>query len=64
MCPDAVEGDGSFTDSDLTNADNVHTTSCVDTNGIPTVATSSGQTIGDSQKMQAYKVQTVVIIRY
>ncbi|MBK6666226.1 MAG: hypothetical protein IPG48_08755 [Saprospiraceae bacterium] len=59
-CPDAVEGGGSFTDGDLTNADNLcNTTSCVDINGIPTVATSSGQTIGDSQNASVQSADCV-----
>ena len=44
-CPDAIEGGGSFTYSDLQN-DTL--TGGVDANGIPTVA-SGGQTIGTSQ---------------
>ena len=45
-CPDAIEGGGSFTIADIQN-DTL--TGGVDANGIPIVATSSGQTVGDSQ---------------
>ena len=46
-CPDALDGGGSFTSSDIDANDML--TGGVDANGIPTSATSSGQTLGDSQ---------------
>lgn len=46
-CPDALEGNANFTyaDVDINN----RLTGGVDDNGIPLVATSSGQTVGNSQ---------------
>ena len=49
-CPDALEGDGGFTYVDIAN-DTL--TGGVDADGIPIVATSSGQAIGDSQDSTA-----------
>ncbi|MGB0861924.1 MAG: CshA/CshB family fibrillar adhesin-related protein [Saprospiraceae bacterium] len=46
-CPDAIEGGGSFVTTDIDNNDRL--TGGVDANGVPTVATASGQTIGSSQ---------------
>ncbi len=45
-CPDAIEGGGSFTIADIQN-DTL--TGGVDEDGIPTMATASGQAIGTSQ---------------
>lgn len=47
-CPDALEGDGGFTALDIQN-DTL--TGGVDANGIPLVASSSGQNIGSSQNI-------------
>ena len=49
-CPDALEGGGGFTYVDIAN-DTL--TGGVDADGIPIVATSSGQAIGDSQDSTA-----------
>ena len=46
-CPDAIESGANFTNAN-TNA-NGQLTGAVDANGIPTIATSNGQTIGSSQ---------------
>ena len=46
-CPDAIEGGSNFTFANL-DANNM-LTGGVDSNGIPLIATSNGQTIGDSQ---------------
>lgn len=46
-CPDAIEGGANFTFANL-DANNM-LTGGVDNNGIPIIATSNGQTIGDSQ---------------
>ena len=56
-CPDAIEGAGSFTSSQLTTASgtiniqspNKNFGTVVDANGIPTIVGTSGQAIGDSQ---------------
>uniref|UniRef100_UPI00047955D9 glycine-rich protein n=1 Tax=Maribacter antarcticus TaxID=505250 RepID=UPI00047955D9 len=45
-CPDAIEGGGTFTITDLNNN---QLTGGVDADGIPIVATASGQTVGSSQ---------------
>lgn len=45
-CPDALEGDGAFT---FINIQNDTLTGGVDPNGVPIVATVTGQTIGTSQ---------------
>ncbi len=45
-CADALEGDGGFT---LSNIQNDTLTGGVESNGIPTIATSSGQAIGTAQ---------------
>jgi uncharacterized repeat protein (TIGR01451 family) len=45
-CSDAIEGAGSFT---VANIQNDTLTGGVDANGIPTIATASGQGVGDSQ---------------
>jgi len=56
-CPDAIEGGGSFTSSQLTTASGTLNTqsqnqnfgTVVDAYGIPTIVGASGQTIGESQ---------------
>ncbi|NNC49296.1 MAG: cadherin-like domain-containing protein, partial [Flaviramulus sp.] len=48
-CPDAVEGAGSFSSSDLDG--NSMLAGGVDGNGIPTVAGASGQAVGSSQNL-------------
>lgn len=56
-CPDAIEGAGSFTDSQLTTASGTIATQsinqnfgvAVDANGIPTEVGASGQGVGNSQ---------------
>ncbi len=45
-CLDAVEGGGSFTNTDI---EYNQLSGAVDSDGVPVVATASGQTVGDSQ---------------
>lgn len=45
-CPDAIEGGAAFTVSNLTSD---RLSGSVDANGIPVIATASGQTVGSSQ---------------
>ncbi|MGK0307664.1 MAG: hypothetical protein ACI8RP_000619, partial [Urechidicola sp.] len=45
-CPDAIEGGANFTNANISNG---MLTGAVDSNGVPTQAGASGQTIGDSQ---------------
>ena len=60
-CPDAIEGAGSFTDSQLTTASGTIATQsinqnfgvAVDANGIPTEVGASGQGVGNSQNIMA-----------
>ncbi|PHN02337.1 galactose-binding domain-containing protein [Flavilitoribacter nigricans] len=48
-CPDAIEGDGSFTNADLTNGQSLCDHSgCIDGNGVPNIVGTSGQGVGTS----------------
>jgi hypothetical protein len=46
-CSDAIEGGANFDDSDTNSNDQL--TGSVDADGVPTIATSSGQSVGSSQ---------------
>jgi hypothetical protein len=58
-CPDAIEGGANFTNSDLNVSNRL--TGNIDADGIPIVATSSGQSVGSSQNANVQNNICIVV---